>query len=153
MSDNAEDLEKRLAEVRRQRDAFDAERADAEHITKLSDQLEQETRALEDARATADAEAKHGRVGKRLAYVDTRLGRVIVKAATASTVRMFLDTHPEAADIKVDDARDFARPQIVYPERDRFDAISEELPLVVVQLAVKLIELAGSRSEAAKGKS
>ena len=148
-----EDLEARLAEAQKQREAFRAQHANERRLQELKDSVEAEERALEDEQALHELEQKHGRVGRRIAYVDTRLGRIVVKAATGSTVRKFLDENSDPDNLKMENVRDFVRPQLVYPSRDRFDEIAEELPAIIVKLMSKLLELAGATKEDAKGKS
>lgn len=136
------DNQRKLRELRAQRaqlvaarEARAAEQAEAEEIAA-------EERALRDEQALNDAIEKHGPLGTHVAVVETRLGKVILKRASAMKFRRFQDQ----GDATTEDVAALVRPCVVHPTPGELDNILDELPASLLAMASAVIALAGQRS-------
>lgn len=143
MSDNIEATKTEAQILREKLDAARNARVAVEEQTATADELSTLKREIAEEEALAAAVAKYGREGVRFARVDTIAGMVLVRPADGVKVRKWLDEHGE--DIKQDDLRQLARPQVIYPDVADFDAIVAERPVIVTAVATAVLKLAGLR--------
>jgi hypothetical protein len=140
------DAQRELAELRKQRAALATARAKREAERGAADELEAERRALADEQAIESAEVEHS--GKKLAYVHTDMGVIILKRSNALLFKRFQDQ----GKFKSKDVEILVRPCLVYPSADAFDRIVDELPAVLIECGNAVARLAGQRTEDLQGK-
>lgn len=129
-------LRAQRAELKKAREAL-AEEAD------LAAQIEAEERAIRDETALAEAVEKFGAVGTHIAVVETALGMVIIRRASALKFRRFQDK----GSFSTDDVGGLVRPCVVWPSAGELDTILDELPATLTRLASAVVTLAGQRTE------
>lgn len=142
------DIDKK-AELAKLKAALAAVQADStarDADTALDEELADAARALADAKAIAEAERALGK--KCLATYDTPRGVVIVKRPNHLLFRKFMD----AGEMTVAVCEELIRPCLVHPSRDVFDSYSEEYPAIIIPVANRIAQLAGSRSKDQLGK-
>lgn len=144
----AEDLRTRLAAARNTRTALEQAKADRDEKTAIEELVEQEERAARDAEALDKAETTIGKLGKKIALVQTDMGAIIVKRPNAVLFKRFVDT----SSLKTDDLDKLVRPCLVHPPVAEFDRILDELPATLMRVANAVTALAGVRTEEAAGK-
>jgi hypothetical protein len=141
-----ESAEAALAELRQKRAAIAERRAKREDDLTL--QLAEETQALADEEAIEQCELEHGPLGKKIAFVKTPLGVIVLKQSNALKFKRYQDKgSAEYADLDL-----LVRPCVVYPTLARFDEIMRELPFTMTRCANQVSVLAGVRVEELKGK-
>jgi hypothetical protein len=128
----AEKLRAQAAELRAKRQQREAEQAPAL-------ELEAAQRELREEQALQDAIDAHGQLGVALATVQTSMGLVIVKRASAIRFRRFQDK----GDAQTEDVLALVRPCVVYPSAAELDVILNDLPATLTLLASAVITLAG----------
>ncbi len=123
-----------------------AERAEAERVKALEDQLKRLEH--EDLAATLleEHEEKHGR--GRVGVVHTDEGPVVLKCPHSATFRKFQDR----AEYKTEPMFDLVLPSVLHPSRSEFEALCERLPATLARCASKVAELAGQRVQDVSGK-
>jgi hypothetical protein len=131
------------AVLRAKLEAARSARMTAEESTAEADELATLKRDIAEEEALAAALGKYGKQGLKFERVDTIAGMVLVVPADGVKVRKWLDQHGE--DIKQDDLRQLARPQVIYPALDVFDAVVAERPVIVTSVATAVLKLAGLR--------
>jgi hypothetical protein len=144
MSDIETKKEPTEAELLRAKlEAARAARVAVEEKTAEDDELAGLKRSIAEEEALAAAVSKYGREGVKFARVDTIAGMILVRPADGVKVRKWTDEHSD--DIKHDDLRQLARPQVIYPDVADFDAIVAERPVIVTAVATAVLKLAGLR--------
>ncbi|AUX25154.1 uncharacterized protein SOCEGT47_056980 [Sorangium cellulosum] len=143
-------LEKELEAEREALAAAEAKRERDRQAAVLREQIEETRRRRKEEEALAEAEARHGPLGKKIEAVQTIEGLVIVKAPDGIKARKWMDQHGENP--KAQACRELARPCVVYPSLDRFDEIIAERPVVVVSTANAVLKLAGLGGKELGGK-
>lgn len=131
------ELRAKRAELQAARERGEAERAEARAVAA-------EEQALLDEQALGEAIDKHGDVGVSLATVQTPMGLIIIKRATAIRFQRFQDK----GNATTEDVRQLVSPCVVHPSPAQFSVILEELPATLIRLASQVIALAGQESEA-----
>lgn len=137
------EAEKKLRELKAQRAQLVAARETRTAELEVEREIEREERAIADEQALQRAIDEHGPVGTHLAVVETSLGNIIVKRASAMKFRRFQDK----GDATSQDVEALVRPCVVHPSQAQLDVIFEELPATNVRLASAVIALAGQRSD------
>lgn len=140
---SSETRAKELAALRARRIQLDNERAAKQAAAEEDEELEAERRAVVDSEALNRAIDEHGQVGKVIGTLETDLGLVIVKRASAMRFKRFTDTE----DTSYENCLKLVRPSLVYPPSDKFDLMIEQQPAIAVRAANKLAVLAGVRRE------
>lgn len=143
------EAQKKLRELKTQRAALVAAREAGEASRAEAREIEEAERALRDEQALNDAIEKYGDVGVQIAVVETSLGNVILKRASAMKFRRFQDASP----ITTHDVETLVRPCVVHPSLAEFDIIMHDLPAVLQRLGSAVIALAGQKSEELAKKS
>lgn len=136
--------ETKLAELRAKRAALQAAREAGEAERAEARAIAAEEQALLDEVALGEAIDKHGDVGVGLATVQTPMGLIIIKKATAMRFQRFQDK----GNATTEDVRQLVSPCLVHPSPAQFSVILEELPATLIRLASQVIALAGQESEA-----
>jgi hypothetical protein len=136
------DNQRKLRELRAQRAALVSARLARDTEREEAEEIAAEERALRDEAALNDAIEKHGPLGTHVAVVETLLGNVILKRASAMKFRRFQDK----GDANTEDVAALVRPCVVWPSPGELDVILDELPATLVRMASVVIELAGQRS-------
>lgn len=148
MTDTAEDLKAKLAEIKgaRAKLAKDAEPTEEDL---LRAEIEREELALANDKMIASAVSEYGELGVMIATVDTSAGVVIVKRPNALLFRKFQDEgkFTTAAFHKL------VSPCVVCPSPDRFEQVINELPAVLSRCADAVATLAGAKAQEQEGKS
>lgn len=131
------------------KDRLEAARAKrAELARKADDEAEEATEArdadAEEAMLAAETEYGVGRVAR----VDTDRGAVVLKSPHSATYRKFRDEGKSntAAFEKL------VRPCVLFPSKEKFDALCDELPATLERCANAVVTLAGFRAETVEGK-
>jgi hypothetical protein len=143
-----DELKERLAKA-------NAEKAEHERAIELDEAAELEAkveaaeRAAANARAIREAVEKHGPIGRKIAVVETPDGAIVLKKANHIHFKRFQD----AGELTTETCDTLVRPCVVYPSSERFDALLEEYPAVLVRCADAVTALAGARSKEVSGKS
>lgn len=132
-----------LRDVRAQRAALQAQRAAKEAKDEEASELAKEKLQLRDEQALNDAIEKYGPVGKSIATVETDLGIVILRRASALKYRRFQDK----GSFSVEDVTALVRPCVVWPSAGELDVLLDELPATLTRLASAIVSLAGHRGE------
>jgi hypothetical protein len=138
----AEKLRAQAAELRLKREQREADEAPARELAAAQQQLRDE-QALQEA---IDA---HGQIGVALTTVQTTMGLVILKRASAMRFRRFQDK----GDAQTEDVLALVRPCVVWPAANELDAILNDLPATLTRLAGAVIALAGQGGESLVKKS
>lgn len=141
------DVKAELARVKAEREKIAQIRESKDEESELVDQLEAEKRGLIEDQAIMKAEEEFGPVGKKIAVVDTDLGRVIVKRPGHILFKRFQDSG-EATTVEFEK---LVRPCVVFP-KERLDQILEEQPAVLSRLASAVCVLAGAKLKEFSGK-
>ncbi|WP_437982925.1 hypothetical protein [Sorangium sp. So ce117] len=144
------ELEKQLEAERESLAAAEAKRERDRQAAVLKEQIEETRRRRKEEEALAEAEAKHGPLGKKIEAIQTIEGLVIVKAPDGIKARKWMDQHGENP--KVQACRELARPCVVYPPLDRYDEIIADRPVVVISTANAVLKLAGLGGKELGGK-
>jgi hypothetical protein len=138
-----------LAKVRAERAALSEARAQREEARSIAEQLENETRALRDEQAIAKAEEEIGPQGKRIMCIQTDMGVVIVKKPHAVSFRKFQDK----GETDHEDLLKLVSPCLVYPSKEQFAVLLDDLPATLQRCANAVATLAGVRVKEVTGKS
>lgn len=125
-----------LRTARLEREKAEAER---EGLAKLE-------RDLRNEEAIALAVAKHGPVGKGIAYVVTRLGVVIVHKPNHMLMRKFRDT-TELGKVTSKQWEDLIEKVLVFPAAEEWEHILEEQNAVLAVVGMQVLALAGAEVE------
>lgn len=121
----------------------DAAAARAISRNELLEKLSTEERAALDA-----AEREHGEIGRKIAVVVTVEGAVIVKRPHRLVVKAFIDSGKAT----LEDMEKVSKLSLVYPSKDAFAKLLEELPAAAGVIAAEVLELAGMNAKAFSGK-
>lgn len=108
----------------------------------LLEKLSTEERAALDA-----AEREHGEIGRKIAVVVTVEGAVIVKRPHRLVVKAFID-----GKATFEDMEKVSKLSLVYPSKEAFVKLLEELPAAAGVIAGEVLELAGMNAKAFSGK-
>lgn len=100
--------------------------------------------------AIAEAEGKHGAVGKGIELVETLDGLVIVKKENGIKLRKWQDQHGD--NVTSSAVRQLARPNVVHPPLEIFDAWAEDRPVILVNVATAVLKLGGMKLKELSGK-
>lgn len=137
-----EDLKARMARVREERAKRDQKYREADEL-----------RTLEFHELLLKYEDKYGRRGERFDLVDAKeYGFVVLARGEAVLWKSYL---PKMMKDKVptdEEVLAFVGPQVVYPERRKFDEIVSEVPAVARVCANVLAELFGVKERDDRGK-
>lgn len=125
----------RIAELEAKRAIDDAERDEL----RMAEQAE---RALKLAEKLPELEAQHGRVGEKMAVVETSLGSIVVKRPNALLFRRFLDNEKT----NTTEIEKLVRSCLVYPSAGEVDRIFDEQPASLMLCCDAVVDLAGFRS-------
>lgn len=143
MSDEAKTPEARAAELRAKRIEMQAARAAGEAERATARAVAFEEQALLDEEALQKLIDEHGDVGVGLATVQTTMGLIVLKKASAIRFRRFQDKDKPSAE----DVLQLVSPCVVHPTPAQFSVILNELPAVLMRLASEVISLAGQTGE------
>jgi len=143
---NEDELRKRLEAAKKQASSEREKRETAAQPT-LEQQVEEAERRARDEAAITAAEAEHG--PEKVAALHTPMGTIVLKRPNAVAFKKFQDTEG----VNIDELEKLVRPCVVHPSHDRFDAILEELPGVLGDLAKQCSALAGVGRSKLEGKS
>lgn len=138
----AQDEHAELAALRARRAELQAAREAREEAAAVKRLVEAERRAIQDEEALAAAVETYGEVGRHIEAVDTDLGVVIVKRASALRFKRFQDA--DTIDSKA--ASQLVRPCVVHPTLDVLDTMLDEQPGILLRLANAVSRLAGARA-------
>ncbi len=128
----ADKLREQLAELRAKREQREIAEAPARELAAAQ-------QALRDEQALQTAIDEHGPVGTHLATVQTAMGLVILKRASAMRFRRFQDK----GDATTEDVLALVRPCVVWPAPGELDVLLNDLPATLTLLASAVITLAG----------
>lgn len=142
-------MQAELDKLRAQREALAAARQARADQNTLAAKLAAEQRALRDEQAIDAAEQEHGEIGRKIQVVKSELGVVIVKRAHPAAFKRFLDR----GEHKTKDLEALARLCLVYPSLSEWEAMCDELPILINRSADAVAYLAGVRTEDLSGKS
>lgn len=145
-ADKREALKERLAIARLRSEETQAKREALEDKDAFERKVLKAEQEVTDQEALLEAESEHG-IGK-VGVVETDMGIVILKRCNALRYKKFQDL----ADAKTLDVEKLIRPCVIYPDKNRFDAICEELPATVLRCGNCIAELAGIKSKDIAGK-
>lgn len=143
-------LQARLEAARAKRAELDGARAEREAASALEAEVEEEERKLANAQAVADAEEKHGKVGKGIAVVPTSHGVIIVKKPNHVLFRKWRDDDEMTSCAKMEE---FITPAVVYPSKAEFSRIINDQPALIDTVCTQVAALAGFKLKGAAGKS
>lgn len=129
-------LRAQAAELRLKREEREAKETPARELAAAQ-------QALRDEQALNDAIDEHGAVGVHLATVQTSMGLVILKRASAMRFRRFQDK----GDATTEDVLALVRPCVVWPTPAEFDNMLNDLPATLTRIASAVIALAGQAGE------
>jgi hypothetical protein len=90
-----------------------------------------------------DLEEKHGLEGDKLAVCRTDKGMVVMTMPLAVVWKRFASLK----EIKPEDVDRFVRPCVIYPSKEEFNALVDNLPASLIQCGDALATLAGVRRE------
>lgn len=145
----SDEIKSKIAAARARRQAAE-EKREEQTPADLEQELAREEQAAADAEALAKAEAEYGRLGNgKLASVTTDVGLVLLKRPNAIKFKAFIDN---AEDVKHQDAERLVRDCVVYPSKDKFDAMIAEQPGIVGGCSLAVARLAGVQAKAISGK-
>jgi hypothetical protein len=146
VSDDIDTLRQRLADARAKRTAEADARALAREPDRLLAEIAcEERRAVSDA-AYADLQAEHGESAVRRVDTDDGDAIVVVRPAMVAFKRF------QQSPARVDDCDAFVRTCVVYPSKERYNAIVSKYPAIVVMAANAASELAGVRKREQESK-
>lgn len=137
------ELEAKITAARERSAAVDAKRVLKAKRLEAEDAIH----AAEDAEKLEELEAEHGPVGRMIAGFRTTLGLIVVKRAAGVAWHRFMSSK-----MKAKDEEDLIRACLVFPTREKFNEIVEELPGVLPLLANKIGVLYGLKKEEDEGK-
>jgi|SRR5215471_17296899 len=149
VKDDERELGAEIDRLRAEREALAAKRLARQEGRALAAKLAAEQRALRDEQAIDAAEEEHGEVGRKVYVVQTELGAIIVKRAHPAAFKRFLDRGKN----KVEDLEALARMCLVYPTLSEWEAMCNELPILINRTADAVAYLAGVRNEDLSAKS
>lgn len=138
-----DDIAEQLKVLRAKRAELAAAREAKEAQQALELELVAEQRALRDEQALTDAIDKYGAVDRAIATVETDMGLVIVRRASAIKFRRFQDKE----EYSTDDVLSLVRPCLVHPSAPDLDAMLEEQPALITRLGSAVARLAGVRTK------
>ena len=138
-----DEARRELAALRSKRAAVEAERERKLAATEAIDELARERRALVDAEAINRAIDEHGKVGVVIEVVQTSIGAVIVKRASAMRFKRFQD----GGEVTAQECERLVRPSLVHPSPEVFDLMIDEQPAIIMHAANAIARLAGIRKE------
>jgi hypothetical protein len=133
----------RKAGLRARLAALRTERVDREKVEAKDAELEKLERDVKNEEAIAAAVAKHGPVGKGIAYVLTRLGVVIVHKPSHMLVRKFRDT-TEIGKVTSQQWEELISKVLVHPSAEEWENILEEQNVVLGVVGMQVLALAGA---------
>jgi hypothetical protein len=137
-----------LEQVRAKRRAIERARADKTAREAAASALEEETRALEDEQAILDAETEHGADRKKIYVCRTAAGLVIVKRPHPLLFRKYMDGDEKGSQ----ENEQLIRSCLVYPSVEKFDRMLDDQPALLIELANKVVWLAGFRAKEVSAK-
>lgn len=144
--DAREALQARLAAARQRTKA--AADAVAASVDTLTAEVEAAERDASDAEAVAACVSRYGALGSKIAAVYTDQGVVIVQRPNGVAMKAFQDLEaPRMQDVEV-----LVRPCVVYPARDKFDAMIADQPVILTRCSSAVVELAGAKRKESTGK-
>lgn len=137
-----------LKAARAAREEAERKYAEATKAAYDADEIAQEERAAKEYDILLKLSQEHGVEGKGIFRVATELGMVVVKRPAFVHYKEFMNTekHTDAECGKL------VRRCVVYPDKDRLNAILEEQPAVLITLTKACAYLAGARKEEIEGK-
>ena len=148
--DELKALEAELDKERAELATAEAKREQARKADQLRSDIAEARRKKTEQIAIAEAEGKYGAVGKGIELVETLDGLVIVKKENGIKLRKWQDQHGD--NITSSAVRQLARPNVVHPSLDIFDAWAEERPVILVNIATAILKLGGMRLKELSGK-
>lgn len=144
-----EALQAKLDTARAAREAAEDKRQKRFEIDDLEREIEREARAAEEIEKLEELEVEHGRVGIHIWRIDTSMGMVVMGRPTPAKYRGFADKNKTSQNAQEQFAREF----LLYPDKQRFNAMVSALPGLIGRCCDALIWLAGWRQrEQAEGK-
>jgi len=149
MSAETESLQSRLEAARKRRAEIEAEARVTDEQAHLAAEVERAERAVIEAEALERAKREIGPLGK-IGFVDTRIGRVILKRPHHVLYRKFQETKPE--DFDMDELEKIVRSCLVYPDASAFERLIQELPHALVVCGELMAKLAGAGAKEVAGK-
>lgn len=143
MTETPTDRQTELQHLRAQHARLEAERAEREAAADEEDEIIAARRAVREAEALNKAIGEHGRVDHGIATIETTIGLVIVKRASALRFRRFQDQ----GEYKYENLLKLVTPCVVYPDADRFSQMLDEQPAILTLAGNAVARLAGIRKE------
>lgn len=138
-------LKERQAAARARKRAAEERREAMRSARELPAEVEADEIEARDEEAIADAEEKHGSIGKKIRVIRTELGCVILKRPHPASYKKFRDK----AETDTVAFEKLVRPCVVYPDAVALDLILDELAGVLDRCANAVVELAGFRQKEA----
>lgn len=142
----AEDSRAEIAQLREQREQLAAARAARVEADELARKLVAERLALKSEQAIEAAEREHGPLGRKIQAVSPIVDThtiVIVKRAHPAAFKRFIDRGKHTTK----DLEELVRLCLVFPTLSEFEAMCDELPILINRAADAVAYLAGVRSE------
>lgn len=137
-----------LAQLRARAAQLEQDRAAREAEADAEDALLAARRTVRDQEALDKAIAEHGRVDVKLAVLETAGGLVILKKPSSMRFARFQDQ----GDYNHKELFKLVNPSIVYPDSDRFSALYEDEPALLLRCANAIARLAGVRKQELEAK-
>lgn len=147
--EQTQDIESEIHALRARAAAIAAARVQREEATAVTDELAKARRDLADEEAIEKAIAEHGRIDEKIAVVRSALGVVIVKRPSAMRFKKLQD---QGADFSSTEVERFVRPSLLYPDPDRFDQMTEDLPAIWMDCCSAMFRLCGVRKDSVEKK-
>lgn len=145
MTDNAQDVEELRARIaaakKRKQEAEDTREAMRQTPEELAKEASRAERDAKDTEKLLELEAKNGK--DKVAAVRTDLGMVILSRPNSTLFRRFQDQE-KATTLE---AEKLVRPCVLHPDKDRFDIMCEEQPMILSRCAERVAKLAGLRDK------
>ena len=139
-----DDIDAEIHALRARAQAIAAARAQREEASEPTEALIKARRDLADEEAIEKAIAEHGKLDEKIAVIRTALGAVIVKRPSAMRFKKLQD---QGADFKSIEVERFVRPSLIYPDVERFDQMTEDLPAIWMDCCSAMFRLCGVRKD------
>lgn len=141
-------LKERIAKAKAEREKHEAEAEAKAEVERLRRQAEREENAARDAPHITAAEEQYGPLGEGISIVDTPRGAIVIKRPHHLVYRKFAAKEKP----KIREVEEFVTGCVVYPDKARFEEISEEFFGVINACAEAIAILMSNTSKAREGK-
>ena len=142
--------EERIGKARAQRAALSEQREAQKRIARVLQEAEAEEQAGRDDETCARLEAEHGKMGEKIARVDTAAGMVVVRRPQQAVFRRWQSKRDDS--LLPEHLEKLVFDSLLYPSKADFGRMLEELPGIIVRTADAVIDLAGVGKKNIEGK-